>query len=275
MAVSDAPKPRKSRPFAAFAAAQIQVNEFLWSSELSYTLVERIVLTPEIRDGDPGVHQAFADLRPKPHAFIPPSRARDLLRAGKTPRRTVKYDVPISAFDRQLKANFEALCRYVIIRFHSALERFLWERAEPFLNLAALAPEARKNRRKQYQETPYQNWQKATRRWIDLPLRAEVPRASGLIAQAHRMVRNGIIHKEIDWHLPWSDAALLAAVRTSFSARDRDLIIDQLCDPIRQRIGQRKDVPILFFYALFSLTAYRKLAELVESALPPETDKTK
>ena len=262
-------RPPKSPAFAAFAAQQIQVNEFLWSSELSYTLVERLVLTPERRAGDRGVHEVFAGLTPKPHAFVPPSKARQPSPSGKPSRRTVKYDVPVSRFELHLKADFEALCRYVIIRFHSALEHFLWARGAPFLGLDALGAKEARKRRKQYQETPYQNWQPAVERWAGLSLRSAIPRDSALLAQAHRMVRNGIVHKETDWHRPWTDAALRSAVETAFSDGDCRVIKDQLCDPVQQRFGHRKDVPVLFFYALFSLTSYRRFAEQVEAALPP------
>ena len=137
----------ESAAFARFRKAQIHVNEFLWSSELSLALVrQKIITDTNVKER---VATLFADLKPMPNCFIANNKE------GKP-----KYDPMISRFRTHLEQDLESLCRYVIIRFHSALELFIWMRLEPLLNLQGVAPRQLRKIKKDWQELDYRSFQK-------------------------------------------------------------------------------------------------------------------
>jgi hypothetical protein len=252
---------QKSAEFKDFSRAQHQINEFLWSSELAYELILQKMLTKESQTGE--VHKIFADV--DCHAFVPGTKAYKLIQAGETPPHGGKYEVTVGTFKIHLRENLESVCRYVIIRFHSALERYLWRRCQPLFIRTEMNRKERKAAQKNFQGVSYQDLQnKLSAR---TSLRAPVDRKIALKAQCYRMVRNEFVHKD-DWRPPWSDAKLRKTIEQTFSEKEGKALVELVCKPITKRITRDPSTPALFFYALFCLTDYRKLAEELEKALP-------
>jgi hypothetical protein len=255
-----------SNAFKDFQKAQREVNHFFWSSELSYALVRHKLRTDELRNDARLVHEIFKDIRPRPHAFIPPTP-----RTGSTRVRKAKYEADVEKFYVDLAANLEALCCYVIVRFHSALELFIIERCNPFLawRQASLPEDEFRRKERAFKILSYEKLEDYLRKNMAAgsALRAPIPRKDALVAQAYRMLRNGFVH---NWQVPWSDTKFRSQIsnHSHWPRPDRHLVITSLCDDVANRCATRPDVPALFFYALFCLTRYRNLVSAVEKALP-------
>lgn len=242
-----------SRFLEELMLAQRHLNYFFWSSEIAYELVRQKVLANQESD-ECLVHEVFSDI--KCHAFVPPHRG--------TP---AKYICKVSSFRDQLSRNLEQVSRYVIVRFHSCLEHFLQERirstelwsTKQIIRLLKL---------------PYQDLACELRKKSSL--RSEIRKLTALRAQINRLVRNDVVHREASFsdecwadERVYQDALRLGEKSTEVVTKnERDLAIDQVCHSARNHAKENPTVPILFFYALFSLTNYRALAMEVDGALP-------
>jgi hypothetical protein len=244
----------ESTAFTRFRKAQIHVNEFLWSSELSLALVQQKLVGVEY--AKERVATLFLDLQPVPNCFIANNKAG-----------TPKYNPTISHFRTHLEEDLESLCRYVIVRFHSALELFIWMRLEPLLGLEGVAPRQLKNIRKSWQERDYRSFQKELGRLFTL--RSEIPKETADLAQAFRMLRNSIVHLQHTtfFDVAWSDSDFRKKIDHAFTGARKIAMLQGLCDRVAN-LSNPKNVPPLFFYALFILTNYRNFAKAVEESLP-------
>jgi hypothetical protein len=258
---------KRSDEFSKLEVAQRQVNAFFWSSEFAYKLVRQKVLTGEIHCRNPNtVDTVFADVNC--HAFVPPNIARRRRAAGEIPRFNTKYNATTRQFEIDLRNNLEQICRYVIVRFYGALEQYLTTRASPFLNLAGLGSSARYNKIRNFQSTAFQDMAK----YLDnegAALQKSVPSDKAALAQACRMLRNHVVHKEGEWQPPWKDDEFRNQIEKTFADNDDlSLIMRGLCDKAKRRAENQGDVPVLFFYAIYSLTDFRNFANAIEAALP-------
>ena len=254
-----------SADFTRLSAAQRQVNAFFWSSEIAYELVRQQVLTPGLRQDSRRVDAIFGEINC--NAFKPGTKARRAIAAGRSPTFSAKYNADVAQFERDLRNNLEQICRHVIVRFYSAVERFLVDRAAPSLRLADLPGDLRKKRRQRFLATPFD----LTERYLrgqGVTLHGALLPDVALMAQASRMLRNHVIHKEQDWQSPWTDTDFRKMIASSFGAEHRALVLRRLCDNAQRQADKQPEVPILFFYALFSLTDLRRFAEAMEAALP-------
>lgn len=259
-------RPPGSAEFVEFAAAQRQVNAFFWSSEFAYELVRQQVLTADLRQDSRRIDTIFADIRC--NAFKPGAKARRTIAAGRNPMFRTKYHADVAQFERDLRNNLEQVCRHVIVRFYSALERFLVDRADPFLQLAGLPPEKRERKRNTFAKKRCYEME-AYLRELGAPLRNSVPSDIAVVTQACRELRNHVIHREQEgWQPPWTDTEFRETITQRFNKDDTRLIMKRLCDNARRQADKQSDVPLLFFYALFSLTDLRRFAEAMEAALP-------
>jgi len=256
-------KPQHSPEFKAFASAQHQVNQFLWSSEFAYELILQDVLTAQVRAASGGVHQIFAGI--DCHAFKPSTKATRAQKEGKVPRHSAKYQASVAAFENHLRDDLESIARYVIIRFHSALERFIWVRSQPFLHFERLNHDEFKKAAGKFQRTDYHKLETALREKTSL--RTPIDRKKAQIAQCYRMLRNEFIHKEDDWAQAWTDADFRASIKSTFH-EEASALIHAICDSVDRRTNKKPHTSALFFYALFCLTDYRNFATEVEGALP-------
>jgi hypothetical protein len=238
-----------------FHLAQTRINDFLWSSELGLAMTRQKLIK-----GRPKGHlvlEEFPKFDPIPHALIPNVK-----------KGIPKYNPPLHRFDKHLGEDLEPLCRYVIIRFHSALELFIWNRIGPFLNLEGLTEREKKAIRKYWQELDYRSLGKQLRKKV--PLRADIPPKTADLAQVYRMLRNSIIHlheqEYSDAH--WSDTVLREKVKNTFSGSRRTAVMDEICENVSRNYGHLKETTPLFFYSLFMLTNYRHFADAVDGAVP-------
>jgi hypothetical protein len=168
------------------------------------------------------------------------------------------------------------VCRYVMVRFHSALEHYIWTRCKPFLRVEdtpidQLPGKQRRKFKNDFQGTSYPKLQSELEK--SYPLLAPIPQKTALLAQGFRLVRNEFIHKEEDWTPPWSDSAFQARVESSFHGADRKTILSGICESVHSATQKDPTTPPLFFYALYSLTSYRNLAKAIEYGLPLDPSK--
>jgi hypothetical protein len=252
-----------STEFGEFTRSQREVNHFLWSSEFAYELILQKVLTPPVRSDPNRIHKISADV--DCHAFVPGTKTRKAIETGKAPRHGTKYEVDVATFEMHLRDNLEPVCRYVIIRFHSALERFLWFRCKPLLRLETMTAKERRNTKKRFQQTSYLDLEERLKQ--NITLERSIDPEVAIMAQAFRMLRNEFIRKEREWAPPWSDSYFRQTLASTFGERSKTLI-RLICDPVKRKTANDPRTPTIFFYALFCLTAYRRLALEVEQALP-------
>jgi hypothetical protein len=260
----------RSDPWVRLQAAQRQVNVFFWSSEFAYELVCREILTDELHARSPNsVNTIFASVGC--HAFKPPAKAKRAWAVGQSPKHRTKYDATTREFETHLRNNLEQICRHVIVRFYGALEIYLLERARPFLHLTGMTKKNKKAEINKFQRTSFLN----TERYLvdkNAPFRIPIARDIAVLAQACRMLRNDLVHEEAHWRWPWDDMLFRQSIEgmTDFDTDERSLIINYLCEGAKRKSEKDKqiDIPILFFYALFSFTHLHNFAEALENALP-------
>jgi hypothetical protein len=253
-------KTARSAMFGEFGRAQHQINQFLWSSDLAYELIRQKVLTDSVRSDLRGVHQLFSDVTCR--AFFLSTKARQAMKRGEKPKYDAKYTASAEVFETDLRLDLEPVCRYVIVRFHSALERFIWDRCSPFLPLERMGKE--KKVKSRFLGLPYQDLEKNLG-WaahFRSPIRVKV----GVEAQGYRMLRNELIHKEQNWQPPWSDKTFREAIGR-LPRQEGALISQNICESVARQVEKDPGTPPLFFYALFCLTGYRALAREIEAAL--------
>lgn len=260
---------REDEPFVEFTKTQTQLNFFFWSSELSYALVRQKLIRKSLQGADAAVTEAFTGLAPIPHAFVKNTKGK------------AKYQKKLSEFDEHLERNFEPLSRYVIFRFHTALEHYLTRRMRPFADAYDASGEPvpwkiGKSGRgsdllKDLQKTNYHKLQSKLEKIC--ALRRPILEEAALRAQTYRLLRNSSVHSNVveyyDKHWPEEAFRKKIAKADIFTHAQKTYIAREITEKIRKKCDERRDTPPLFFYALFMLTDYRNFAQSVEAALPP------
>jgi hypothetical protein len=242
-------------PFELFGEAQIHVNDFLWSAEIGLALVDHRILSDPTLNLQKRVHALFGDLEPKPHAFV--------LNTKGSP----KYTSTAQDFRGHMKEDFESLCRYVILRFHSALELFIWLRCKPYLGLQGKSAKDIRKIKDDWLKSDYRQLGGRLSALLGKPI--EIDHHIALQAQAFRLLRNTLVHLQEDTFFDqrWTDAEIVAKIRRTFHGGDLKHVEKALVQKIQGMQKKTPAAPTLFFYALFLLTDYRKLAKAVEDAL--------
>jgi hypothetical protein len=245
-------------PFAEFTKTQTQLNYFFWSSELSYALVRQKLIKSGLSSGNIAVTAAFTGLDPLPHAFV------------HNMKEAPKYREKLETFDEHLGKNLEPLSRYVIMRFHTALEHFLHSRMEPFIDSQKMPKDAKAKLRNNLKKCGYHVLQAELEKF--LTLRCPIPEKEAIVAQMYRLLRNSIVHSSAreyyDAH--WPHELFLERIQNTeiFTEDQKNYIAKRVTRKIADKCAGRKRTPPLFFYALFMFTDYRNFATSVEAALP-------
>jgi len=271
-----------SRAFIEFDQEQYLLNKFLWSSEVAHEIVRQKFLIPELLKRTEPLRLLF-DPPLRCNAFIPPAN-------GKHPS---KYEEPPNVFCEHIERNLEANSKLVVVHFNRAFERFLRMR----LKLKQLKDADQKTvekLRKYFKIGGSENYLE----WLgNLGISASfnVPFKHFLDVCIYKEVRHDIAHADDDASInfgdkPWSDETIVAKCKKNAGWNGRRIFpiptTDEQLKAAIQRVwgGARKmhsisksDVnregePLIFFYALFSLGAYRKLAASIERSLPATDD---
>ena len=265
---------QRSPAFRAFDRAQQQVNAFLWSSEFAYELVRQRILTEDVRTQSAGVHEVFKGVAC--HAFIPTNKAMQKIRQGRKPRFPAKYHANPIVFETDLRNNLEQICRHVIVRFHTALEQYLFVRTRLLLKLDELPTEKKQKARiDSFLKTSYVDMQRVL---SEDPFRVpfgenKIDHECALLAQVFRELRHHVVHRETkeEWQPPWKDQQFREELLQKKFILDKvniSVVRRKLFRRIDERIARQEEVPLLFYYALFSLTDVRKFAISIDAALP-------
>src|SRR5579862_4166648 len=222
----DSMREEMSKPMQELTHRQHQINKFLWSSEIAYELIRSRILSKELSvDPNRRVEGTFPDLHCR--AFIETTASRKQREKGNEPKYKGHYNPFLPTFDQDLLRNLEQVCRYVIVRFHSALEHYIWTRCKPFLRVEdtpidQLPGKQRRKFKSDFQGTSYPRLQHELEK--SYPFLEPIPQKTALLAQGFRLVRNEFIHKEDDWTPPWSDSAFQARVKSTFHGAEQKTI---------------------------------------------------
>ena len=257
------------RPFDRFDRAHRELNQVFWSSEIAGALVLEKVIA------DRPIGKRIYDLFPglNCHAFWPPANARELRLKG---RPEVKYNPGMGEFTTHLRANLAQTSRYVIVRFHSCLEGFLRLRLAPFI----VEPDQKKKKgvMRGLLKDPYPSLaERLKNKNPNIPFCAQITIDTARLAQVFRTIRNVVVHHDesVDpWGRPWTVDEMEQQIRSDGGfekmgdASEWDAALKKLCGKVRKCVQADPRPPAIFFFGLFSLTAFRNFAKEVDAALP-------
>lgn len=241
--------------FATFRHAQKVLNDFFWSSELSFNLVRQRLLS------EPGMRalscvDAFGDVRAS--ALIAPNNRS----------RRAHFDKTVGAFEGLLVANLNDTSCHVIIRFHAELDRFLDQRLSPLRRWSD-------NARKRWRALPYQDLAEFLCEQRLIARADAIDRCDALQAQVYRVMRHKLAHVDDSADALALDPATLRH-RVTSDPRARAAIEElkvvrglTLFEETAAAARRSQSNPEFMFHALFALRSIAGLAAALDKALPP------
>jgi len=264
-----------SPAFSEFKHEQTQINEFLWSSEIAHAIVLQRFISRDMRASPKPLRVFLPTLRC--NAFVPP-------RSGKES----KYSKPASVFERHLKRNFEAASKLVIVQIYRAFERFLTQRTK-----LHSSDDDTQRRLLKYLRSGASNNLAARIQSMGIALAPvdEELHNHFLDAQIYHLVRHDIAHGDHSDAInvggtSWSDRTVRGYCQNNKNGTGRnvfppdttqeqaDAAIERVCDGAHDKIEKWPTEPLIFFYALFSLGAYHRLAQGIDALLPPMSSRS-
>lgn len=251
-----------------FKREQTLINEFLWSSEIAYELVMQEHMTDDMRKSTRPLRAHLSKLHC--NAF----------KATADPKK-IRYKSTPGEFEDHLKRNFEAANKLVVVNIYRAYERFLNERVK----LPSLDAGHQKELHTYLKSGASKHFH-GTLKKIGVtvgPLSADL-RNQFLDVEVYHQLRNSIAHGDSNDEInigdePWSDETLYKyclenknrAGRVVFprntTIAEREAAVVRVCDGARKKKNRWPAEPLIYFYTLFSLGAYHKLARSIDQAL--------
>jgi hypothetical protein len=266
---------KHSPAFNEFRQEQRLLNKFLWSSDVAHETVRQKFLTQQMLESIEPIRLLF-DPPLSCNAFIPPAN-------HKYPS---KYEATANVFREDIDRNLEANSKLVIIHFNRAFERFLRNRSK-IENL----PEDRQKLVHEYLKRGGSLNYRERLRKLGVSASVKVRFEYFLDVCIYQEVRHDIAHADDEDSInfgakPWSDKSVVAKCEKNAGWKDKPIFPKSTGDEQREAIrrvcaGARnmhsrsrtelnpEGEPLIFFYALFSLGAYRRLADAIETSLPP------
>ena len=266
--------------FEEFHEEQRLLNQFLWSSEVAHETVLQKFLTPAMLERTEPLRVLFEPPL-ECNAFVPPA-------GGKHPS---KYEETPNVFREHIGRNLEANCKLVIIHFNRTFERFLRRRTK--LKLSKGASQKMLGDLHGYlNRGGGENYLEYLGN-LGIPASSNVPFEYFLDVCIYKQVRHDIAHADDDNSVnfgakPWSDSEVVKKCEKnaawhgkpvfpdSSNADQQTKAIKRVCinGARRNQFKSKSEAnpegePLIFFYALFSLGAYRKLAVAINKSLPP------
>jgi len=258
----------RSSAFQEFNREQTRVNRIFWSSEVAHEIVKQRFLTPAMLKTPESIKVVFSEL--ECNAFIPPVNGK-----------ASHYERTAKQFKDDLDKALEATSKLVIVDMHRAFERFLTLRA----NVQGLPEDRRKTLRKYLKRGGSIRYQADLRQLCGLSATKEVPFHYFLDARIYHEVRHDIAHADDPASVnlgagPWVDQRVLDCCthnagwngKTIFpnsTPQQRAGAIERVCTGAQKKQKKHPSEPLIFFYALFCLGAYHRLARTIDESLPP------
>lgn len=267
--------PAVSPAFKELREEQLLLNRFFWSSEVAFALVRQKSLSEIEMESTKPLRELLSP-RLICNAFIPPSNHKQ----------PSKYEATPKDFRGHLDINLAINSKFVILHFNRAFERFLRRRSR----LEGLdGPQQTDLYRylKRGASRDYTKWLLG----INVQTSRNVPFEYFLDVRIYQEVRHDIAHADDESSpnfgaAPWSDKLIIEKCEKDAgwnhkrmfpesTLDERSEAIKRVCKGAQNSQSRSKTAldpegqPLIFFYALFSLGAYRKLAKALEISMPP------